>query len=419
MKKYTRGLVGPDVGFFDIIKDGGRIRAITPPGCWGPMITPSFHGGHEVTQPVGVDGAEIGDAIAIFIERVDVLSQAAASGVMTLNKAAFGDDPFVDKKCPGCGTRWTTGRLDRTGEASIRCSNCGAETSPFHFAEGYTVAFDKSGVALAVNHKLAHKFALESRKYAALPDESEQNPIVLYEPSRLTGLPIRVRPSIGNIGTIPSKTIPDSHNAGDFGASLVGASHQYALTREELDECRTDGHLDCKDVRPGAVLLCPVKVPGGGIYMGDAHSIIGTGEIALHAIDITAAVTVRVKLVKRLNLEGPILFPNPEDLPEIARALSAEEKRAFRRFGKELGIRPDINLLPIQVIGTGETINAATDNAVLRASRFLGISKPEILNRGTINGCVQISRLPGVVQLSLLIPFEILEKKGISEFVRA
>jgi formamidase len=43
---------------------------------------------------------------------------------------------------------------------------------------------------------------------------------------------------------------------------------------------KTDGHLDCKDVRPGAVLIVRVKVPGGGIYLGDAHAVIGEGEIA-------------------------------------------------------------------------------------------------------------------------------------------
>jgi formamidase len=418
--KYTRGLIGPDVGFFGTIRDGGRIRAILPPGCWGPMITPNFRGGHEVTQPVYVEGAEVGDALAIFIERVDVLSLAATSGVMRLNKLAFGDDPFVDKKCPKCETEWPESRVEGTGEKSVRCAKCGAEASAFHFEEGYTVAFDRaSGVSLAVDGERAHQYASKAKEYAALPSGSEQNPILLYEPHSLTGLPVRVRPSVGNIGTIPSRTIPDSHNAGDFGASLVGVSHQYRLTKEELDECRTDGHLDCKDVRPGAVLLCPVKVSGGGVYMGDAHSIIGSGEMALHAIDITAAITVKVRLLKRTNLEGPILFPNVEDLPEIAKAFSSEEKKAFRSLGKKLGVRPDVDLYPLQFIGTGENINVACENAVERASKFLAISRAEVMNRGTVSGCVQISRLPGVVQLSLLVPLEMLERKGISDLVGA
>ena len=48
--EYTGGLVGPSLGFAATIKDGGRIRCVVPPGCWGPMITPEFHGGHEVND---------------------------------------------------------------------------------------------------------------------------------------------------------------------------------------------------------------------------------------------------------------------------------------------------------------------------------------------------------------------------------
>ena len=376
--KYTHGLIGPDVGFFGTTKDGGRIKAVTPPGCWGPMITPGFQGGHEVTQPVYVEGAEVGDAIALFIERVDVLSLAATSGVMSLDKLAFGHDPFVDKKCPQCGTSWPESRVEGTGQESVRCANCGAEASPFHFEEGYTVAFDKaSGVSLAVDEENAHKYALDAKRCAALPKGSEQNSILLYEPHTLAGLPVHVRPSIGNIGTIPSMTIPDSHNAGDFGASLVDAPHRYKLTKEELQRCKTDGHLDCKDVRPGAVLLCPVKVKGGGIYMGDAHSIIGTGELALHAIDVTAAVTVKVKLVKNLNLDGPILFPNVEDLPEIAKPFTAEERRRSNGWARSWASGRTSVCTPFNSSGPGRT---STSPATMRSRERRSFSESQRRN---------------------------------------
>ncbi|AEJ40213.1 Acetamidase/formamidase [Sulfobacillus acidophilus TPY] len=113
-------------------------------------------------------------------------------------------------------------------------------------------------MAVAVNQENAERFARQAKEWAALPDHSEQYPILLFAAHELAGFPVRVSPCIGNIGTIPAKTIPDSHNAGDFGAFLVDAPHEYALTAEELDAVRTD-------VRPGAVLICPVKVPGGGI----------------------------------------------------------------------------------------------------------------------------------------------------------
>ena len=51
---FTGGLVGPSIEMLGPVADGGTIVAETAPGCWGPMITPSFRGGHEVTTPVAV-----------------------------------------------------------------------------------------------------------------------------------------------------------------------------------------------------------------------------------------------------------------------------------------------------------------------------------------------------------------------------
>src|SRR5512135_1023973 len=112
--EYTGGLVGPSLGFAATVKDGGRISCVVPPGCWGPMITPEFRGGHEVTRPVAVAGAHIGDAIAITIESMRVRSLATSSGTMLTDSAAFGDDPFVDKKCPHCGALWPKSRVEGT-----------------------------------------------------------------------------------------------------------------------------------------------------------------------------------------------------------------------------------------------------------------------------------------------------------------
>jgi acetamidase/formamidase len=174
--EYTGGLVGPSLGFAATIKDGGRIRCVVPPGCWGPMITPEFHGGHEVTRPVAVEGARVGDALAITIESMRVLSLATSSGTMVTNNAAFGDDPFVDKKCPGCGTAWPASRVEGTGESSIRCVKCGAVVNPFGFEEGYTIVFDHdSQVGLTLDAANAHDFAQRAREVAALPPNARQH----------------------------------------------------------------------------------------------------------------------------------------------------------------------------------------------------------------------------------------------------
>src|SRR3954449_674232 len=77
---FTDGLLGPDVRMAGPVADGGHIVVNTTPGCWGPMITPAIRGGHEVSTPVAVAGAEIGDAIAIRIRDIEVTSLATSSG---------------------------------------------------------------------------------------------------------------------------------------------------------------------------------------------------------------------------------------------------------------------------------------------------------------------------------------------------
>jgi acetamidase/formamidase len=384
------------------------------------MITPEFRGGHEVTRPVAVDGAHIGDAIAITIERMRVRSLATSSGTMLTDSAAYGDDPFVDKKCPHCGAHWPASRVEGTGPESIRCAQCGAPVSAFMFEEGYTIVFDdERAVGLTVDAHTAHDFATRAREVAALPEHARQHPILLFEPHTIPGVLSRLRPFIGNIGTTPSVDMPDSHNAGDFGHSLVGARHAYALTQERLDEAKTDGHLDTNEVRPGAVLICPVKVEGGGVYIGDCHANQGDGELSLHTTDITADATVRVDVIHGLALDGPILLPVAEDLPSIARPYTQRELDAGAQLAERYHVTLRREVAPIQFIGSGPTLNEATDNAIARAASVLRMSQAEVRNRCTITGSVEIGRLPGVVQLTMLAPLERLDAIGIGATVRA
>lgn len=418
--RYTRGLVGPEIAPAGRVSDGGRVIGVAPPGCWGPMITPTFRGGHEVTAPVFVEGAEVGDSIAIFIEEAVISAHASASGTMRINPVAYGDDPFVDKKCPGCGQLWPDFVVEGTGEQAVRCAHCGAVIDTFGFDEGYTMVFDEQRrVGLTVTAEVAERLAERAREVMALPETSEQNPILLYRPATLAGTLARLRASIGNIGTTPSRMLPDSHNAGDFGASLIGAKHPYALSKEALDAAKTDGHLDSADVRPGAVLIAPVKVAGGGVYFGDAHAAIGEGELALHGVDVTAKVCLRLHVLKGLTLEGPLLLPVPEDLPFLARPFDTEELSIGDALAKTYGVSVASHVGPVQIIGTGETLNEATDVAISRAAHLFGMSTSEVRNRCTINGGVKIARLPGAVQLSMLVPFPILDRLSIGDLVRA
>src|SRR5437764_14916116 len=97
--QFTDGILDPALPMLGPVRDGGHIVANTAPGCWGPMITPAIRGGHEVTQPVGVHGAEVGDAVAIHIRDISVTSRATASGNDRWVEGRFNGDPYCAKVC--------------------------------------------------------------------------------------------------------------------------------------------------------------------------------------------------------------------------------------------------------------------------------------------------------------------------------
>ena len=71
------------------------------------------------------------------------------------------------------------------------------------------------------------------------------------------------------------------------------------------------------------------------------------------------------------------------------------------------------------MIGSGATVNEATENAFDRAGSLLDMTEGEVRGRCTFTGGVEIARLPGVVQLSMLVPTDTLEDVGLAETVRA
>ena len=84
--------------------------------------------------------------------------------------------------------------------------------------------------------------------------------------------------------------------------------------------------MDIDAARAGAILICPVKVPGGGVYIGDMHAMQGDGEIAGHTCDVSGTVTLQVEVLKGLAIDGPMLLPVAEDLPFLARPLTGAER---------------------------------------------------------------------------------------------
>ena len=159
--------------------------------------------------------------------------------------------------------------------------------------------------------------------------------------------------------------------------------------------------MDIDAVRAGAILICPVKLAGGGVYMGDMHALQGDGEIAGHTCDVSGTVTLQVEVIKDLSIDGPLLFPLAEDLPFLARPLSAASGPARRRSRASGALGELEESAPISVIGSGPDLNSATDNGLERAAELLEMAVPEVKNSATIAGAIEIGRHPGVVQVTL------------------
>jgi acetamidase/formamidase len=409
---FSNGAIGPDSEMLGPVKDGGFIVANTSPGCWGPMLTPKIEGGHEVSQPVAVEGAEPGDSIAIRVVSVKVTSQGTASGNECMRGEQNLSDAIVDGRCPSCGAQYPKTHVEGFGPDAIRCDVCGKNGSSFAFTSGYTVAFDddrKLGVTL--NDEAVAKAAANPYDFMRIPDNSIQNPVVALAPSDLPDMVLLARPFMGQLGTVPGITLPDSHNAGDFGSFLIGAAHKYGIKKEDLEHA-TDGHMDINRVRAGAVLIAPVKVSGGGIYAGDMHAMQGDGEIAMHTCDVSGIVTLQVKVIKGLKLEGPLLFPVEEDLPHLARFLTQAEKNTAKRLSAHWKVQLEESV-PLSFVGTGENLNAAVMCALGRAAKLLGMTVPQVMNRTTVTGGLEIGRAPGTVTATFKVPVSKMKELGL------
>ncbi len=99
-------------------------------------------------------------------------------------------------------------------------------------------------------------------------------------------LRLSAQPMVGTIGTAPA------------GQELP--SVQYARS--------IGGNMDCPLIRAGAVVYLPVNVPGGLLFIGDVHALMGDAEITGTALETSADVSVEIRLMRRS--EHPLSMPH-------------------------------------------------------------------------------------------------------------
>jgi len=65
------------------------------------------------------------------------------------------------------------------------------------------------------------------------------------------------------------------------------------------------GNLDFNEIVEGTTVFLPVSVPGGLLYVGDAHAAQGDGELSNNGLETSMDVTLRVERLPRHSISGP------------------------------------------------------------------------------------------------------------------
>jgi formamidase len=135
-------------------------------------------------------------------------------------------------------------------------------------------------------------------------------------------------------------------------------------------------------------------------------------------MDVAGSVTLQVEVVKQYPIDGPVIFPLLDDLPPLARPYTPEERRRAQRLAKQWGMETLEDSAPISVVGTASNMNDAIVNGLERAATLLDMTVPEVRNRATINGAIEIGRNPGVIQVTFLAPLSRLDSVGLGSYAR-
>ncbi|QDU29995.1 Formamidase [Anatilimnocola aggregata] len=117
-------------------------------------------------------------------------------------------------------------------------------------------------------------------------------------------LTIPYRPMLGCIGTAPDWGVPTTIPAGVHG-----------------------GNMDIIEVCPGNTIYLPVFVPGGYLYLGDAHAAMGHGELSASGLEMPAESTITVELRKGKKISGPRI-ESPTELMTVATGCPMERATA-------------------------------------------------------------------------------------------
>ena len=117
----------------------------------------------------------------------------------------------------------------------------------------------------------------------------------------LKNVAIPVRPFLGVIGTAPEK--------GSYGM---------------IPPQKFGGNMDNKMICSGARILLPVNVDGAMLSISDPHASQGDGEICGTAIEISATVSLKVRIIKGRQTLDPVVYSQNQESGSLMCAMGID-----------------------------------------------------------------------------------------------
>ena len=293
------------------VADGGHIVWNSTPGCWGPMITPvdprrprgrpsrwRWRAPRSATRSRSASRTSRSPR---WRPRRAPISRwrAASTAIRSARRCARVAGPSGPQT-----------RIEGIGPEAIRCANCGADATPFTFANGYTIAFDELRTVGADGAEGGGR-GLRPRGAAVRRAARQLGP----EPDPHLR-PARHRRAGDAAAAVPR---PDRHLAVDHDARLAQRGRLRLVPDRRAAPVRADRAGAAGRTRPTgtwtSTRCAPARsssarssCPAPALYLGDMHALQGDGEIAGHTCDVSGTVTLQVEVVKGLGdrRSGPV-----------------------------------------------------------------------------------------------------------------
>ena len=172
-------------------------------------------------------------------------------------------------------------------------------------------------------------------------------------------IPIPLYPNLGTVSTMPPEGYKPSY-AGPYG-----------------------GDFDQRDVAPGSRVHLPVMVPEALVFFADPHAVVSDGIVSGTGVECAVTGKFRISLDKGRTVRHPVI-----------------EHRET-----------------IQVVGTGETVEAATEDATRAAVGLLAehsdLDREEAYMLLGIIGELRVGTSPRPIMAArLIVPLDVLSHAG-------